>query len=467
MIKQHAEFFKSLLFLLDMVMICLAWTGAYYLRFDTDLIAVAKGVPSFGPYSALLVPIIVIWAVVFKGFNLYRPRRISSRFSEVLDIAKACTVATLLIVALSYFLRQVDYSRLVFILFWGLSIVLVAVNRWSFRELLRFFRRKGYNRRYALIVGAGTLGQELAARFRRRPELGVEVIGYLTRRPEKVGGELSGIKVLGRYEDLPDLLARCVVDQVFLALPYDAYPATGELVRFLQSQTVDVRIVPDLLQFITVRGEAELLDGLPVVTLQASPLYGWNRVMKRVTDVLFSLIILLITSPLLLLLAVLVKLSSPGLVLYRQKRMGYDGRVFEMLKFRSMREDAENETGPVWAQAHDSRRTAIGALLRRTSLDELPQFFNVLRGEMSIVGPRPERPEFVEKFRTAIPKYMLRHKIKAGITGLAQINGWRGNTSLEERIRCDLEYIEKWSPSLDLKIMLLTVVRGFYHNNAY
>lgn len=467
MIRQHAQFFKSLLFLLDMVLICAAWVGAYYLRFYTGLIEVPKGLPSFEPYAALLPPIIVTWAVVFNVFRLYRPRRISSRLSEVLDVARACSVATLLIVALSYFLRQVDYSRLVFGLFWGLSIVLVAVNRWSFRELLRFARRKGYNRRYALIVGAGTLGQELAARLRRHPELGIEVIGYLTRRPEKIGEALAGIEVLGRYEDLPDLLARQVIDQVYLALPYDAYPATGELVRFLQGQTVDVRVVPDLHRFITVRGEAELLDGLPIVTLQASPLYGWNRVLKRATDMAFSLAILVVTSPLLLVVAALVKLSSPGPILYRQRRMGYDGRVFEMLKFRSMREGAEAETGPVWARASDSRRTRMGAFLRGTSLDELPQFFNVLKGDMSIVGPRPERPEFVEKFRMAIPKYMLRHKIKAGITGWAQVNGWRGNTSLEERIRCDLEYIEKWSLGLDLKIMLLTVVRGFYHKNAY
>jgi exopolysaccharide biosynthesis polyprenyl glycosylphosphotransferase len=217
----------------------------------------------------------------------------------------------------------------------------------------------------------------------------------------------------------------------------------------------------------TICGQAELFDGFPIVTLQATPLYGWGGIIKRFTDIFFSLLILLITLPLMVIIAFLIKLNSPGPVLYKQKRMGYDGQVFDILKFRTMREGAENMTGPVCASKGDPRCTLFGAILRHTSLDELPQFLNVLKGEMSIVGPRPERPEFVEKFRLAIPKYMLRHKIKAGITGLAQVNGWRGNTSIEERIKCDLEYIAKWSLGLDLKVMWLTIWKGLINKNAY
>ncbi|MBI3610005.1 MAG: undecaprenyl-phosphate glucose phosphotransferase [Nitrospirae bacterium] len=467
MLKKYSEFFKSLLFILDLVLISAAWLSAYALRFYTDLVPVTKGVPFIEPYLILLPAILVVWGIVFKAFDLYRPRRIASHLSEIWDITKACSLATLLIVALSFFLRQFEYSRMVFIFFWGFSILLITMSRWGFRELVRFFRRKGYNLRYALIVGAGPLGQELAARLHRHRELGIKVIGYLTRKEAKVGRELRGIEVLGTYDELPKILEARPVDQVFLALPHDAYANAEKIFRFLQGQTTDVRIVPDLLQFMTVRGQAELFDGLPIVTLQATPLYGWNRILKRATDILFSLTVLILTSPLLSVIAVLIKLTSPGPVLYRQKRMGYDGRLFEMLKFRSMRADAEKESGAVWAQADDPRRTSLGNRLRRTSLDELPQFFNVLKGEMSIVGPRPERPEFVEKFRAMIPRYMLRHKIKAGITGWAQVNGWRGNTSLEERIKCDLEYIEKWSLGFDLKIMWLTLWKGLINRNAY
>ena len=467
MLRRHAEFLKALLFILDLVLISTAWWGAYAVRFQVQIIPVTRGLPPFQSYLTLLPAVLIVWGFVFKAFNLYRPRRLSSHLSEIWDITKACSLATLIVVALSFFLRQFEFSRLFFGLFWALSIVLLTFSRLAFREMLRFFRRRGYNLRYALIVGAGPLGQELADKLHRHRELGIKVAGYLTRRPEKVGREIHGIKVLGVYDDLPDVLASRTLDQVFLALPHEAYSSAERMLCFLQTQTVDVRIVPDLLRFMTVQREAELFDGLPVVTLQATPLYGWNLILKRATDVIFSAIILILAAPLMLVIAAIIKLTSPGPVLYRQNRMGYDGRVFEMLKFRSMRPDAEVQTGAVWARKDDPRRTGVGNLLRRTSLDELPQFWNVLKGEMSIVGPRPERPEFVEKFRDTIPKYMLRHKIKAGITGWAQVNGWRGDTSLDERIKCDLEYIENWSLGFDLIIMWYTLWRGLINRNAY
>lgn len=465
MLKKHHEFFKSLLLLIDMILIYAAWFGAYFLRFH--FVQPLRGIHPFEPYLILILPITIIWAISFNAFNLYRPRRISSKLSEVWDIAKACNWMTVMLIAVSSFLRKFEYARLTFILFWCLSFALVTLNRWTFREVLRFFRRRGYNLRYALVIGAGSLAQELVAKLHRRQELGVRVIGYLTRKPEKIGKPYSGVKVIGGYDELPEILASKTVDQVFLALPQEEYHNTEKILRYLQDHTVDVRIVPDVYQFMSIQGQAELFEGLPIVTLQATPLYGWSQVSKRATDILFSLLIIAVTSPVLLLVGLLVKLTSQGPVLYRQKRMGYDGTVFEILKFRSMRVDAEKETGAVWAQENDPRRTPIGGFLRKTSLDELPQFLNVLKGEMSIVGPRPERPELVEKFRTAIPKYMLRHKIKAGITGWAQVNGWRGNTSLEKRIEYDLEYIQKWSLFFDLKIMCLTIWKGFFNKNAY
>ncbi len=466
MLKRLREFYQSILLLIDFALISIGWISAYFIRFYTDLIPVTKGVPVFTTYLGLFPAVLLAWGIAFKAFNLYRPQRVSSLLSEVWDVTKGCGFMTILLVAISFFLRQFEYSRAVFILFGAHCVILVTISRWAFRAALRTVRQKGYNLHDTLIIGAGRLGRELAGKLHYHSELGVNVIGYLTRKEEKVGQTLDGITVLGVYGDLPNIFTKYSVDQVFIALPTESYPKLAEIMAFLQEQTVDVRIVPDIVSFMTLHGQAELFEGLPIVTFQATPLYGWGQLAKRVMDVLFSLAILLILSPLLLLIGVTVLLVSGMPIFYQQKRMGYDGRVFEMLKFRTMSKDAEAKTGAVWTVENDSRRTPVGSFLRATSLDELPQFFNVLKGDMSIVGPRPERPEFVEQFKHKVPKYMLRHKIKAGITGLAQIRGWRGNTSLDERIKCDLEYIEKWSPLLDLKIMVLTLWRGFVHKNA-
>jgi Undecaprenyl-phosphate glucose phosphotransferase len=466
-LKRHREFYKSILLLIDFVLISIGWVSAYWLRFYTDLIPVTKGVPDFVTYLSLFPGVLLAWGIAFKSFNLYRPQRVASLLSEVWDVAKGCGFMTLLLVAISFFLRQFEYSRAVFILFGGHCIFLVTISRWAFRATLRLVKQKGYNLHNALIIGAGRLGRNLADKLHAHSELGINVIGYLTRKEEKVGQALDGILVLGVYGDLSHIFTQHNFDQVFIALPTESYSQLTTIVEFLQEQTVDVRIVPDIVSFMTLQGQAELFDGLPVVTLQATPLYGWSQLAKRVLDVLFSSVILIILSPLLFLIGAAILVVSGRPILYQQKRMGYDGRVFEMMKFRTMSKDAEEKTGAVWTVANDPRRTPLGSLLRATSLDELPQFFNVLKGEMSIVGPRPERPEFVEQFKHKVPKYMLRHKIKAGITGLAQIRGWRGNTSLDERIKCDLEYIEKWSPLLDLKIMVKTAWRGFIHKNAY
>jgi len=272
--------------------------------------------------------------------------------------------------------------------------------------------------------------------------------------------------VLGTYEQAGEIARELSIDKVFIAIPLEAYGRMEGILRSLEEAIVDINVVPDLYQYITLRGGVEEFEGLPLISLQDSPSYGWNLVAKRVLDIGSSGIALLITAPLLLLIAAAIKLTSPGPVLYRQERMGLDGRTFQMRKFRSMRTEAEEDTGAVWATRDDRRRTAIGALLRRTSLDELPQLINVLLGEMSLVGPRPERPVFIEEFRKQIPRYMLRHKVKAGITGWAQVNGWRGDTSLDRRIECDLFYIEHWSLLFDLKILWLSLWKGFIHKNA-
>jgi Undecaprenyl-phosphate glucose phosphotransferase len=466
MLKRHSEFLKSLLFLFDLILICTCWLAAYLVRFSGVLEPVTRGVPPVEPYLWLLIPIVFVWGLSFQAFNLYRPRRMGTHLAEFLDLAKANTISVLVLVALTFFDRQFEFSRLVLLYFWVFNLVALGFSRVVFREGLRFARRQGFNQRHVLVIGAGKLGQRLTRTLSQHPELGLNVRGYLSRHPEKLGQKLEGFPVIGTYTDLAEITSSGI-DIVFLCLPPDSEQYGEKILGYLATTMAEVKVVPAIYEFMTLRADAEMFEGLPVITLQGSPLHGWNIVIKRGIDLLGSAMALLLTSPLFALLAILVKATSPGPVFYRQIRMGLDGQAFEMLKFRSMRLNAESKTGPVWAEANDGRRTAIGAWIRKTSLDELPQFWNVLKGEMSIVGPRPERPEFIERFRDSFPQYMLRHKMKAGITGWAAVNGWRGNTSLEKRLEYDLHYIEHWSILFDLKILWLTLWKGMFHKNAY
>jgi Undecaprenyl-phosphate glucose phosphotransferase len=368
-------------------------------------------------------------------------------------------------VALTYFTRE-RYSRLTLAFFAGYSFVLVAATRVLFRMALESVRRRGLNLKSILLVGAGELGERVVETIERHRELGFRVTGVLSRDLLLPGTMVQGVPVLGTTDELERVLREHPVDQVILALPSEDMPILKRLMEQLALSTVDVKIVPDLFQYVTLYGGLEEFGGLPIVSLQGGPLEGWNLIAKRVFDILFSALAILVTSPVMLLTAVAVKLSSSGPVLYRQERMGMDGAVFHILKFRTMRADAETE-GARMASAGDTRRTAIGAWLRRTSLDELPQLVNVLWGDMSLVGPRPERPVFIEEFKRQIPKYHLRHKVKSGITGWAQINGLRGQTSIQKRIEYDLYYIENWSLMLDLKILVRTAFGGFLSRNAY
>ncbi len=467
MLKKHSKFFESLLLLADWFSLSAAWVFSYYLRFYSGIIPVYKGIPSFKTYLTLLIFMIPLWGLVFKVFGLYRPRRVSTRFSEVIDIGKASTFATLIFISLTFLFRQYEFSRLTFFYFWLINIVSLSVTRILFREFLRFLRKKGYNQRYALIIGTEKLGQDLVKQLRKHPELGIQISGFLTNDPNVVGNAVHGIKVLGKYSEIREFIAKFGIDIVFIALPFNAHNQLKEVLDWIGDEMVSIMVLPDLFEFITLRGSVSEFEGMPLISLRDTPLYGWNIIVKRLLDVVFASVVLLFTMPLIGIISLLIKVTSKGPILFKQVRMGMDGRIFNMLKFRTMVVNAESATGPVWTQKDDPRCTKVGKLLRRTSLDELPQFFNVLRGDMSIVGPRPERPVFIENFRNTIPKYMLRHRMKAGITGWAQVSGLRGNTSLEKRIEYDLYYIENWSLNFDLKIIWLTVWNGFINKHAY
>jgi len=340
-------------------------------------------------------------------------------------------------------------------------------SRMLLRNALRAMRTSGLGTARALLVGDGPSSELLVSRLERHPELGVSIAGRLISGDGADKTRMPGVPILGTFSNLSSVLSSGKFDEIWFVLSRSESGRLDELLLQVRDETIDLRIIPDLHEYVRLGCLIEDFDGLPVVGVNESPLEGWGTTFKRATDFALALFGLILLSPVLLVAAVAVKLSSPGPIFYRQERMGLDGRVFEMLKFRSMPIDAEAKTGPVWATATDNRKTQVGAILRATSLDELPQLWNVLRGDMSLVGPRPERPFFVHKFRNEIPGYMLRHKVKAGITGWAQIHGWRGDTSLERRIECDLYYIRHWSYWLDWKILWLTIWRGFINRNAY
>ncbi len=468
MLRKHARFFKSLFFISDLLVLTAVWILSYVLRFHTTLIRPPiLGIPEIKLYLQVIPLLLFIWAIFSFQGNLYRPRRIDHFFHEFYELGKCLTFTTIVLITLIYLFRRFEFSRLAFLYFWLFGLIGLFMLRVLLRILLRKVRERGYNLRFALIAGTGPLGQKLLEKIESHPELGIKVIGFLDHNRENIGKMSGNVPILGHYEDLERVVRERVVDIFFIAISIDEYGYFEKMIQTVLGDLPEVKVVPGSYEFLGLRGGPDELDGLPLVSLQGSPLLGWDHIFKRIFDLLLGSVILLAVSPLMILIGFLIKITSEGPVLYRQKRVGLDGQLFNILKFRTMRVNAEEETGPIWATPKDPRRTKIGTLLRKTSLDELPQLFNVLKGEMSLVGPRPERPQFVEEFKTRIPSYMLRHKIKAGMTGWAQINGWRGNTSLEKRIEYDLYYIQNWSIGFDLKILLMTLWKGLFSKSAY
>ena len=468
MLKKHAQFFKSIFFISDLFILSLAWILSYLLRFYTTLIRPPLlGTPDFSTHLQWLFPLWVVWGLVSTKTQLYRPRRIDGFFKEFLDVAKCLTLTLIILIAITYLSKRFEFSRLAFFYSWGMAIGGLFLVRFFARKTLRLLRKKGYNQRFALMAGTGELAQKVLKKIEFYPELGIQVVGFLTRKAEEVGKKIKNIPILGIYEDIDMILEKNRVDIFFIAISINEYDCFESLIKKVQGYLSEIKVIPASYEFLSLRGGLDELGDLPLVGLSSSPLYGWDRVYKRTFDLVFGTLILVIVSPIMLLISLLIKLTSQGPILYSQERVGMDGRTFHMVKFRTMKVDAEKETGPVWAKENDPRRTKIGTFLRRTSLDELPQLLNVVKGEMSLVGPRPERPNFVKEFKNRIPSYMLRHRIKAGMTGWAQVNGWRGNTSLEKRIEHDLYYIQNWSIGFDLRILFLTLWSGLFNQSAY
>jgi Undecaprenyl-phosphate glucose phosphotransferase len=482
-VNRHNRLLVIFHILSDAMLGVTAFIIAYELRFHSDLISglipITKGMPPLQQYINVLPFIATLVPLGFQFQGLYRLRRGRSRVDDFFAVFVGSILAVVFgIVATlyvqTYFATSAarqrgafEVSQPVWAIFLILNVMLTFAARELVRELLERRWRAGIGLKRILIAGSGELGRLVADKIIEHRELGYQIVGFVD---DKASGDhlgYRGLPLLGTIEEAADIAAREAVDHLYVALPPEQHVQMLQLIESTSRECVDVKVVPDLLQVIALRARLEDLDGLPVININDVPLQGFNAMLKRGIDIAISAAALVVIAIPFWLVAALVKLSSRGDVFYRQERMGLDGKPFMIYKFRSMYDDAEAETGPVFASEQDPRRTPLGKLLRRSNVDELPQLWNVLRGDMSIVGPRPERPLFVAQFKDKIPQYMLRHKVKAGITGWAQVNGWRGNTSIEKRIEYDLYYIENWSVRLDLKIMWLTLLRGFFHKHAY
>ena len=440
----------------DLVVVALSFLLAWYVRFHTPFVPLRYGDPGFKPYLILLGVVLIVWALILQIGLAGRMRGYRTFGEEVVALLQAHAVALLLVFTLTFFIREYSYSRVMMVLFWVISTLLLILERFWVRSLLRGFARRGYRLRQILLVGAGAPALQVLRRFQRHPELGFRFAGVATRAPGALGQRMRRVPILGNYADTGRLVQETQADLVILALPHEDHAAFGPILEALDQAMIDVWVVPDFLSQVRLRGGITEFDGLPLFSLQASPMAGWNRLAKRGMDLLLAGAALLLLLPLLGLIVAAIRLTSRGPVLYRQERMGLDGRRFQILKFRSMVPESEPD-GARFAADADPRVTTLGRILRKASLDELPQLLNVLRGEMSLVGPRPERPVFIQDFRGHFPRYMLRHRVKSGMTGLAQVYGWRGNTSVKKRLEHDLFYIEHWSLWLDMKILWMTI----------
>jgi Undecaprenyl-phosphate glucose phosphotransferase len=464
MFKRNSQILSVWFIFSDLISTGTAWVGAYYLRFGSGWIPIHKTPPDISLCWRNLPVVLVLAVVSYRLAGQYAIHRLRRFREEMVGAIKGTVLLSLLVMASTFYLHDQYESRATMLLFSLLAAAgILSARRLSWLSI-RYLRSCGFNQSLAIIVGTGRVARKTAWALRHASWMGIRNLGFVEDQPNRWTSDLD---ILGTTADLPQLVAKYRVEHVFISLPLSRYHEARHVFDTLSQTLAEVRLVADVPNLAGLSLTTSNLDGLPVIGLRESPHFGLNVVVKRAMDIGLSLSALILLSPLMTLIAVLVKLTSPGPVFYRQERCGLNGGTFQMLKFRSMRVDAEQQTGAVWAQKDDPRRTPLGTFLRSTSLDELPQFINVLKGDMSLVGPRPERPVFIRQFSKTVPNYMARHCVKSGITGWAQVHGWRGNTSLRKRVQYDLYYITHWTPWLDLRILWMTIFHGLFHRNAY
>ena len=468
MIKENQKRLNRLHILLDALVIFISYLIAYLIMYYNDdaILALSAQV-----YFSALVIIIPGFLILYEFFELYTPKRISGRRSEIANIFKANSIGFLIFTLTLYLggknMNMHHFSRRLVIIFYILTNVLMVFERSFIRSFLMSIRTKGYNQKHILLIGYSRAAEGYIDRVKQNPEWGYNIRGILDDHKER-GYCYNGVKVIGTIANLHMILEMNVLDEIAITLSIKEYEHLEAIVNDCEKSGVHTKFIPDYNNFIPTIPYIEDLQGLPVINIRHVPLTELhNAYIKRIVDIFGALFGIILFSPVMLITAILVKLTDGGPIIYSQERVGLHNKPFKMYKFRSMRVQTVEEEKKGWTVKGDPRVTWIGKIIRKTSIDELPQFFNVLRGDMSLIGPRPERTQFVEQFKEQIPRYMIKHQVRPGMTGWAQVNGFRGDTSIEGRIRCDLWYIENWSLSLDIRILFLTLWKGFINKNAY
>ena len=472
MIKNNQQHFNRLHVVFDAIVVVLSYAFAWWLKFASGIVDREIGVLSFEFYMKALILIVPLYLFLYYAFNLYAPKRVQGRRLELSNIIMANTIGILIVVAgfflvLSYSEDAKNFSRSMFVYFYVLNIVFEEIERLFIRAFLRSIRRRGYNQKHILLVGYSKAAEQYIDRIKQNPQWGYDVQGILDDNIAR-GTVYKGVKVIGSIGNLEYILPQNKLDEIAITLGLEEYYKLSKIVAECEKSGVHTKFIPDYGNIIPTRPYTEDLLGLPVINIRYVPLSNtFNALIKRLTDIIGAVVCIIVFSPLMLASAILVKTTSQGPLIFKQERVGLHNKPFKMYKFRTMYVQTEEEEKKGWTQKNDPRVTRVGAILRKTSLDEFPQLFNVLKGDMSLVGPRPERPQYVEKFREEIPRYMIKHQVRPGMTGWAQVNGYRGDTSIQKRIECDLYYIENWTLGLDFKILFLTVFKGFINKNAY
>ena len=469
MIKDNQKYFNGLHVLLDALAIAGSYILAWYLKFEGPFVTEGAGALAMSFYMSALYFLVPGYLILYYWFKLYTPKRSQTLEKEIIDIVKVNSVgvAFFLMAITAFKIGNGNFSRVMLFLFYVINIIITLVFRFVLRTSLRYFRKKGYNLKHILLIGYSRAAEEYINRINANPQWGYVVRGILDNHVP-AGTRYKGVKVIGTIENLEVVLPLSHLDEIAVTLSLSDYDILEQIVSLCEKSGVHTKFIPDYNSLIPNKPYTEDLNGLPVINIRYVPLTNTiNKIAKRTVDIIGSACGLILLSPLLLVLAILVKTSSKGPIIFRQERVGLHNKKFYMYKFRSMEVQTEEDEKKGWTVKNDPRVTKVGSFMRKTSLDELPQLWNILIGDMSIVGPRPERPQFVEKFKEEIPRYMIKHQVRPGLTGWAQVNGYRGDTSIRRRIECDLFYIENWSMFFDIKIMFLTLFKGFKNENAY
>lgn len=466
MIKENQRILNISMVLLDVLVLAISLGCSLWLRFDTRLFA-PGGHLSYESYALFFVfAVVPVYLILYFAFGLYKPRRTYKNiFSEATQIIKVNIVAFFALVSILFIINQPNFSRIMLFLLAIIATFFGIFERFTIRTFLKNMRINNKNLRHILIVGDNDLAFSFAKKINENPYLGFVVSGFIGRSSH-VGMEVEGSKIIGGFKDIDDVLSNNNYDRVVLAIPLMYYYRIDELVESCERVGIKAEIIPDYIRYFPAQPSIDMIEDIPIINIRYVPLDdNFNKFLKYASDYIISIIAIIITSPIMILTAIAIKLTSPGPIIFKQERIGHNSKPFMMYKFRSMKVQDPSEEKSEWTTKDDPRKTKVGEFIRKTSIDELPQFFNVLKRDMSVVGPRPERPYFVEQFRNEIPKYMVKHQVKPGLTGWAQIHGCRGDTSIKKRIRYDIEYVENWHLGLDLAIMIKTAVKK--NPNAY